>query len=232
MTATGLVEPHLRGQARDLIAILRKHVRQHGVLARRNLLRQVNLLGQLRVALLERAVEIHVLDLIAQIRFLIYERYQAVFDLQVDFGASSDVFLEGAGGDDGEGFATTFCRVNNCIHLYYLKTIEGEGTSWKDTEDKAVGDKDRHVRCRWVGIQVDFLNDQDVVVRFCAEEEWVFARYAQVVAVLFEREWLLLLAAYRYAKADIRADRSGVEQRDQKEFHGYRWVEELGSCWS
>jgi hypothetical protein len=99
-------------------------------------------------------------------------------------------------------------------------------TRAQDTEDKAVGDKGRHVRCWWIRIQVNFLNNQDVVVWFCAEEEWVLARYAQVVAIVFEREWLLLLAAYRYAKADIRADRSGVEERDQKEFHGYRWVEE------
>lgn len=61
---TRLIEPYLRSQARNLLSILGEHVRQHGVLARRDLLRQINLLCQLGIAFLERAVEIDVLNLI------------------------------------------------------------------------------------------------------------------------------------------------------------------------
>ena len=92
----------LRRQARNLIPLLRKHIRKHRVLARRDLRRQIDIRGQAHLALLERALEVTFLDRLAPVGVLVDEGDEAVFDLQVHFEALVDLLFEGAGGFDGE----------------------------------------------------------------------------------------------------------------------------------
>jgi len=85
------VELHRRRQTRNLLIILRRHIRKHSVLPRRDLLRQLHLFRKRRLALLDRTLEVHVLDLVAEIGVLLDDGDKAVLDLQVDFGAFFDV---------------------------------------------------------------------------------------------------------------------------------------------
>jgi hypothetical protein len=78
------------------------------------LTRQINILGQLQHALLKRAFQIDLLHLLAQVRFLIDEGDEAVFDLEVDLRALLDVLGEVTLCGDGEGFATAITKVLAC----------------------------------------------------------------------------------------------------------------------
>lgn len=105
LVPTRFIKPHLRRQTSNLIPIRSEHIRQHGILPRRDLRRQIDILLEHGLALLERAVEIDVLDLVAEIGFLVDERDESVFDLEVHFCAVFDPLFEGAGCGDDEGFA-------------------------------------------------------------------------------------------------------------------------------
>lgn len=65
-----------------------------------NLRRQVNLLGNLRLPRLDRTLQIHLLDLLAQICCRAEELDEPVLDLEHDVGAFADVFFERAEGFD------------------------------------------------------------------------------------------------------------------------------------
>ena len=93
-----LLKLHRRRQTSNLILILRHRISHHTILPRRDLFRQINLLRQCRLALLDRTLEVDVLDGVAEIGGLFDDGDQAVFDLQVDFGALRDVLGEGAFG--------------------------------------------------------------------------------------------------------------------------------------
>lgn len=99
------LEIHHRLQTRDLLLVLGVRVRHDRVLALGHLLRDLDLLGQRHVPLLERALEVDVADLLAQVGLLVDQPDQAVLDLEQDLGAVLDVLGEGPVGDDAEGGA-------------------------------------------------------------------------------------------------------------------------------
>ena len=92
---------HFRLQARNLLLIRREHVRQHGVLPGWDLLGQGNLLIDGRFALLDGALKVDVLNLLAEVGLLVDERDKPVLDLQVHLGALGDVLREVALGGEG-----------------------------------------------------------------------------------------------------------------------------------
>lgn len=100
-----LVELNGRSQAGDLLVVLGDHVCEDGVLSVRDLLRELDVLGQGELALLERALEVDILDLAAEVGGLPDDGDQAVLDLQVHLGAIFDIFREVTAGDDAEGLA-------------------------------------------------------------------------------------------------------------------------------
>lgn len=73
---------------------------------RRNLLGDIDVLGQLHLALLDRTCHVGFLDRFAEVGFLVDERDEAVFDLEVHLRAFVDRFLELARGRDAEGLST------------------------------------------------------------------------------------------------------------------------------
>lgn len=99
------VELNSGRQAGDLLVVLGHDVGENGVFSGRDLLRQLDVLGQGQLALLERALEVDVLDLAAEVGVLPDDGDQAVLDLQMHLGAVFDVFCEVAASDDAEGLA-------------------------------------------------------------------------------------------------------------------------------
>jgi hypothetical protein len=97
------VELNGGGQAGDLLVVLGHDVGEDGVLSGRDLLRQLDVLGQGQLALLDRALEVDVLDGVAQVGRLPDDGDQAVFDGQVHLGAVFDIRSDVAARDDGEG---------------------------------------------------------------------------------------------------------------------------------
>jgi len=67
------------------------------------------------------------------------------------------------------------------------------------------------VRCWRVWIQVNFLNDQDITLWFCAVEERILSGNFEIVVIFVERR-LLSVSAYGESKADVGADGSGIQQ--------------------
>lgn len=130
-------------QASDLLLVLGDDVREDGVLSGRDLLRQLDVLGEGGLALLDRALEVDVLDGVAQVGGLLDDGDQAVLDLQVHLGAVLDIFGEVTAGGDGENLAAESVGQ----YIVFLTIIE-------------------HVdsRLRRVGVQVDALEVQDVVL--------------------------------------------------------------------
>jgi hypothetical protein len=100
------VELDGRGQAGDLLVVLGLDVGENGVLSGRDLLGELDVLGQGELALLERALEVDVLDLSAEVGVLPDDGDQAVLDLQVHLGAIFNVLREVTASDDAEGLAT------------------------------------------------------------------------------------------------------------------------------
>jgi hypothetical protein len=96
------VELNSGGQAGDLLVVLGHDVGGNGVLSRRDLLRQLDVLGQGQLALLDRALEVGLLDGVAQVGGLSDDGDQAVLDGQVHLGAVYDIGGQVAAGDDGE----------------------------------------------------------------------------------------------------------------------------------
>jgi hypothetical protein len=105
-TAAAALELDRRLQTRNAILILRLRVCHNAVLARRDLLGQIHLLRQRRLAFFDRTFEIDVLDCVAEVGGLLDDGDEAVFDLQMDFAALGDVLAEGAGGCYCEFLAT------------------------------------------------------------------------------------------------------------------------------
>lgn len=81
----------------------------------RNLLGKFNILGQAHWALLERALQVDILDVLAKVRLLIDDTDQAVLDLQVDLCALLDVFVEDTRCLDRESGATVMS--NHCMSV-------------------------------------------------------------------------------------------------------------------
>jgi len=104
------------GETGNLVAILCEDVRKNGVAARWDLTRQLNVLCQLQLSLLQGALQIDLLDLFAEIRFLIDKGDEAIFDLEVYFRAFFDVGGQVAFGGYGEGLAS-FWRVGIQINI-------------------------------------------------------------------------------------------------------------------
>lgn len=71
-----------------------------------DLIGQINLLGQGHGTLLQRALEIDILDLLTQIDLLLQQGNQAPFNLQEHRSALLDGIAQGTFCFDGEGLAT------------------------------------------------------------------------------------------------------------------------------
>jgi hypothetical protein len=99
------VELNSRSQASDLLVVLGHDVGEDGVLSGWNLLGELDVLGQRGLALLDRALEVDVLDGIAEVGSLLDDGNQAILDLQVHLGAVFDVLREVAAGSDAEDLA-------------------------------------------------------------------------------------------------------------------------------
>lgn len=72
----------------------------------RNLARQFNVLGQAQLALLQRALEVCLLDGVARIALLVDQGDQPVLDLKVHLAALLNLFLEVARGLDAQLLTT------------------------------------------------------------------------------------------------------------------------------
>lgn len=107
---TTSLELHGSRQTSDLVPIflLSLHIGDYAVLPRRNLLRQVDFLRQGRLTLLDRALQIDVLDRVAEIGGLLDDGDQAILDLKVHDGALSHVLGERARGCDCELLASAY----------------------------------------------------------------------------------------------------------------------------
>ena len=81
-------------QASDSLIIHAGRIGQYGVSPRRNLLRQLDLLGDSSLTLFYGAVEVDVLDLIAEIRLLLDERDEAVSNLELHCSALVDILFK------------------------------------------------------------------------------------------------------------------------------------------
>jgi len=104
-SATSL-EEHSRSHAGDLLIVLRVHIGEDGVLPGRDLLGQLDSLGECHLAFLQRTAEIDLVDLFAEIDFLVEDADEAVLDLDVDFCAFFDVLGKRALSGDDEVVAT------------------------------------------------------------------------------------------------------------------------------
>lgn len=89
-----------------MLVVLAVDVGVDRVLAGRDLLGQVDRLDDGDVALLDRALEVDVLDLLAQVRRRADQPDVPVLDLEVDVGAVDDGLLDLALGFDREGVAS------------------------------------------------------------------------------------------------------------------------------
>jgi hypothetical protein len=74
------VELNSGAQASDLLVVLGQDVGRNAVLSRRDLLRQLDVFGQGQLALLDRALEVGLLDGVAQVGGLPDDGDQAVLD--------------------------------------------------------------------------------------------------------------------------------------------------------
>ena len=111
-SATSL-EKHSRGHAGDLLVVLGVHIGEDGVLPGWDLLGQLDSLGESHLALLQGTTEIDLVDLFAEIDFLVEDANEAVLDLDVYFGAFFDVLGECALSGDDEVVATMRMLVCN-----------------------------------------------------------------------------------------------------------------------
>lgn len=78
---------------------------------RRNLGRQIDVLGQAQLALLQRALEVRLLDGVACIAFLVDQGDEPVLDLQVHLAALANLLLEVARRLDAQLLATVVLSV-------------------------------------------------------------------------------------------------------------------------
>lgn len=126
----------------------------------RNLLGKLDILGQAHWALLERALQVDILDVLAKIRLLVDDADQAILDLQVDLCALLDVFVKDTRCLDRESGATVMSNHSMSVNAQsWLLVFQGN-----------------NIRLRWVGGQVDRVNLEDLVVGLNTELKWVVAR--------------------------------------------------------
>jgi len=92
--STTALEDDSSGKAGNLLLVLGVDVGKDGVLSRRNLLGKLNILGQAHGTLLKRTLQVHILDVLAKIGFLVDDANETVLDLEVHLGAFFDVFSE------------------------------------------------------------------------------------------------------------------------------------------
>jgi len=121
----------------------------------RDFLRQVKLLRESHFALLERALQVDILDLVAEVRLLIDQADQAIPDLQENLGALVDGLAEGTRSVDGEGF-TTAPEGELAESLYLVMII-------KDCKEMPCSRRD--IRDGRVGRKVNRVYLQDVLGR-------------------------------------------------------------------
>lgn len=112
--STAALEDDSSGKASNLLLVLGVDVGEDSVLSRRNLLRELNILGQAHGTLLERTLQVHVLDVLAEIGFLVDDANETILDLKVHFGAFFDVLGEDTRSLDCESGATGTCLVSIC----------------------------------------------------------------------------------------------------------------------
>lgn len=116
-------EHHRGSQAGNVLVILAVDVGVDRVLAGRDLLGQVDRLDDGDVALLDRALEVDVLDLLAQVRRRADQPDVPVLDLEVDVGAVDDGLLDLALGFDREGVASAW--ILESVLCFVLKMCLG-----------------------------------------------------------------------------------------------------------
>lgn len=80
--------------------------KKQGQTHRGNLVGKLDRLGDAQDALLDRALEVDVLNLLAEVRLRADKANQAVLDLQEDVGALLDGLLDGTGSLDDELLTT------------------------------------------------------------------------------------------------------------------------------
>lgn len=86
-----------------------------------DLLRQVDLLGERELSLLQRTVEIDILDLVAEIDFAVQYGDQAILDDQEYGSALLDILQQGPVGLDGKSPATTIMSVSKIRNMPVLQ---------------------------------------------------------------------------------------------------------------
>ena len=153
------VELDSRSQAGNLLVVLGGDVCEDGVLSGRDLLGKLDVLGQGGLALLDRALEVDVLDLVAEVGVLLDDGDQAVLDLQVHLRAIFDVLRKVTAGHDAEDLTTV---------------------AWSQRMHICVSRRLIYLRLRRVGVQVDALEVEDIIL-------WVVAVVQRVVARNGER---------------------------------------------
>jgi hypothetical protein len=112
----------VRIKAGNLLAVLSINVGMDVVLPRRNMRRQINLLSQSHLAFLQGTLEVHILDLFAEIGGLLDQGNETIFNLKSDISAFLHPFLQVATGIDRESLARER-RVRNQVHGFDLQDI-------------------------------------------------------------------------------------------------------------
>jgi len=110
-----------------VIVILVEDVGKNGVLSRWDLLGQINRLGDGDLALLDRAIEVDVLHLLAEVGLRVDEADVAVLDLQQHVCAIYDVFFHCSGcfdDESGSGFGWVW-RQGNLLDIDDIVTTVG-----------------------------------------------------------------------------------------------------------
>lgn len=92
---------------------------------RRNMRRQINLLSQSHLAFLQGALEVHILDLFAEIGGLLDQGNETIFNLKSDISAFLHPFLQVATGIDRESLATVVKNQPTVLH----STLYGIGAA-------------------------------------------------------------------------------------------------------
>jgi hypothetical protein len=186
------VESNLSRQASNLVAVLSVHIRKNRVRAlssislaphlpttistyRRNLPRQINILGQAQLALLKWAFQIRLLDRVACIALLVDQGDEAVLDLQVHLRALTDFFFEVARRLDAQLLATilVLADITKQEDISLQCALLGNKTTTSDAERLV------DARLGWVGVEVDLVNLQNVVCWVGAEVQRVVARHLE-----------------------------------------------------
>jgi len=116
------MEGNFGRKAGDLIPLFGNYICEDGVRARRDLPGQIDILGQLHLALLEWTLKISLSNCVAAVCLLVDERDETVFDLEMHHEAFTDFFLEVACSGDGK-FLARSGWVGAQIDLFNLEQV-------------------------------------------------------------------------------------------------------------